>query len=275
MNARDSAVTATPLHAIAPPPFLSPQAANKINPVLLWNQPHVIWLADAQRRAVNASSGGAAALATATRLAPLVFATADFLADRPFFNESAGGFELAPPLLGAEEMGDFMRIARPTYETVYTALALDLANEWRVLLGLPEDAHWANVSGGLGNLPLDPAESPPAYSFNAAAACCYVPAAQCPPGRFGGRDQCSPQEGHPSPSAVLGMIDGRYHGDKYGVNAATANATVKAITERWAWSAGGSWGWDNVRGQHSECVMMGRAGASVRSAPMRAGRHFS
>jgi hypothetical protein len=51
---------------------------------------------------------------------------------------------------------------------VYFAYALDVANEWRVLAGLSEDAHWANVSGLLGNLPLDPAEAAaPAYSFNA------------------------------------------------------------------------------------------------------------
>jgi hypothetical protein len=50
---------------------------------------------------------------------------------------------------------------------VYFAYALDVANEWRALQGLPLEAHWANVSGLLGNLPLDPAETEPVYSFNA------------------------------------------------------------------------------------------------------------
>ena len=46
------------------------------------------------------------------------------------------------------------------------------------------------------------------------------------------------------PAGVLGWLDGRRFGDRYGVDAATANATVAAITERWAWSSGAGWGWD-------------------------------
>ena len=177
------------------------ESANKINPVLTWNQPPVIWLADAQRRAVNGSAGPAAALAAVQRLYPIVEATALFLATNPFFNESSGFYELGSPTLGAEEFGDFMRIRKPVFETVYFAYALDIANEWRELLGMPRDATWDAVAAGLGGLPLDPQNTTaPSYSFNAEAACCYVASASCPPGRFGGKDQCSPKTGHPSPA---------------------------------------------------------------------------
>ena len=219
------------------------ESANKINPVLTWNQGPVIWLADAIRRATNASQGATAAQAAVARLFPLVAATADCIADMPFLNETSGFYELGPPTLGAEEFGDFMKIRKPAWETVYFAYALDVANEWRELLGLPRDVQYDTVAAGLGGLALDPAQAEPTYSFNAEAACCYN--ASCPAGRFGGRDQCSTNAGHPSPSAVLGLLNGRRFGDRYGVDAATANNTVRAITENWGWQDGSSWGWDN------------------------------
>jgi len=216
------------------------ESFNQINPILQWNQPHMIWLADTQRRAVNASQGPEAALLLMRELSPLVFATADYLASAPFFNESSGHYELGPPLLGGEEFGDYYVISRPTFETVYFAYALDVANEWRDLLGLPAEDSWETVSAGMSNLPRDPA-MPDTYSFNAAAACCYVAPAQCPPGRFGGKAQCSPLRGHPMPAGILGMVNGRYKGDKYGVDVATANATIQAMVLNW----GAGWGWDN------------------------------
>ena len=231
----------------APPPWAPPgsllvwESFNKINPVLQWQQPHMVWLADAQRRAVNATRGPAAALALAGELAPLVFATADYLASAPFFNESSGFFELGPPLLGGEEFGNFSVISRPAFETVYFAYALDVANEWRALLGLPEDPGWANVSARMGNLPLDPAQAAPTYSFNSQAACCYVAPKDCPAGRFGGRAQCSPLRGHPMPAGVLGMVNGRRRGDAFGVSVEAANNTIGVMVASW----GAGWGWDN------------------------------
>ena len=232
----------------AAPPAWAPEGEllvwesfNQINPILQWNQPHMIWLADAQRRAVNATQGPAAALSLVAELAPLVFATADYLASAPFFNESSGFFELGPPLLGGEEFGDYYVISRPSFETVYFAYALDVAGEWRELLGQLPDPAWANVSGLMSNLPLDPAQAVPTYSFNAAAACCYVDKADCPVGRFGGKEQCSPLSGHPMPAGILGMVNGRRRGDKYGVDLAAANATIEVMVKSW----GAGWGWDN------------------------------
>ena len=42
------------------------------------------------------------------------------------------------------------------------------------------------------------------------------------------------------PAGILGMVNGRYHGDRYGVTVAAANATIAAIVN--GWNAG--WGWD-------------------------------
>ena len=97
----------------------------------------------------------------------------------------------------------YYQTIKPVFETVYFAAMLDVANEWRELQGLPRDARYDAVAAGLGGLALDPAEDPPAYSFNFNAACCYVNKSACPPGRFGGRDACATPEwapdarGHP------------------------------------------------------------------------------
>ena len=46
---------------------------------------------------------------------------------------------------------------------------------------------------------------------------------------------------------LLGMINGRERGDRYGVSIATANATVAAVVADWDWgtAADGAnvWGW--------------------------------
>jgi len=44
---------------------------------------------------------------------------------------------------------------------------------------------------------------------------------------------------------VLGLLNGRRFGDRYGVDQVTANNTVLAITDNWTWSNNGGWGWDN------------------------------
>ena len=125
----------------------SPQIDNAL---VIWQQPHVIWLADAQRRAANASGGETAAMLEVRegpydtpslvssvlyaischplcyapqvqRLSPLVFATADYLAARLYLNESDGGpgggrFWLGPPVMGGEESSDAFRNYNPTFE---------------------------------------------------------------------------------------------------------------------------------------------------------------
>ena len=52
---------------------------------------------------------------------------------------------------------------------------------------------------------------------------------------------------------MLGLLNGRRRGDRYGVDAATANTTVATIAYSWKWSDGAGWGWD------TPLVAMGQA----------------
>ena len=225
------------------------------NALIIWQQPHVIFLADLQRRAANASGGGDAAMAVVTRQAPLVIATADYLATRMFFNESAGPagqYLLGPPVMGGQECGDAQQTFNPVFEVVYAAYALDLANEWRELMGLARDALYDAVASNLAPLhtdPVPPTPGEPVYTFDDRCVCQFLVNgtrnARCTPDIVPpGGSNCDAFSDHPLMLGVLGMINGRRLGDRYGVSVDIANSTLRAVWSNWpAW--GGAWGWDD------------------------------
>lgn len=229
----------------------SPQVANAL---VIWQQPHTIWLADLQRRAANASGEDAAALDVVRTQLPLVLATADYLAARVYWNESegaAGEFWLGPPVMGGQECGDVTQTFNPVFETVYIALALDIANEHRALLGLPLDERYDAVARNLAPLHIDPAAPPgaPRYTFDDTCVCQLLPGGEHDPGcdktwvpPTG--SNCPPRAEHPLMLGVFGMINGRARGDRYGIDVATANNTLAGVWENWVpWK--GAWGWDD------------------------------
>ena len=130
------------------------ESAQVDNALILWQQPHAVWLSELQRRAANATGGPAAAAAVVDALGPLVYASADYLASRVYWNASDGGgsgrYWLGPPLMGGPEGGDPLRTFNPTFELVYTGVALDLAAEWREAAGLPPEPAYARRAGARG-----------------------------------------------------------------------------------------------------------------------------
>jgi hypothetical protein len=235
------------------PPNLQPgtlltwEAAQVQNAAVIWQQPHPIQLADFQRRAVNATSGPAAALAAMQRLSPLVFATADFLSTFPYLNATDGRFWIAgPPLYGAEEMGDGVTMRNPTFELVQFASALDTASEWRAVLGLAPVPQWLDVAARMSSPPLDAGSDPsrPTYTFNSECACALGAGGGgsegdnpfCPPDRFN-LTQCDPLQSHPAIIGAHGMVNGAGR-----VDLSIANRTLAGILANWTW--GSTWGWD-------------------------------
>ena len=234
------------------------ESAQVDNALVLWQQPHVIFLAELQRRAANASAGGdAAALAAMQRLAPLVFSSADYLASRAYFNESdgaSGRWWLGPPLMGGQEGGDAARTYNPLFELVYTAFTLDIASEWRAVLGLPPNPSYAAVAGNIAALPLDPAwpASPantPLYSLDVGCVCYYLPGgagnALCDKKWLpAGGSTCGSVTSHPLLVGAFGLVNGLSRGGRYGVDKTTSNSTVAEIIRLWPqWTS--AWGWDD------------------------------
>ena len=227
-------------------PLLGWESSSPVGPLLVWQQSHSVFLAEAQRRAAAAAGGAAAALAVMQRLAPVVFATADFLATFAV-RDAAGVYHLLPPLYGGEEQGDPLAISDPAFELVQVGGALDTAAAWRDALGLPPAPSWEAVRGHLAAPPLDAATAaPPLYATNAACACLYARGA-CAFARAG----CpAPLVSHPMTAGLHGMLNGLADdgGRRNGLRVESVNATVAEIAANWTWGTAGSspqvWGWD-------------------------------
>jgi hypothetical protein len=209
-------------------PLLAWESSSGVGPLLVWQQGHSVLLAEAQRRAAAASGGAAAATAVMARLAPLVFASADFMAAFAV-PDASGVHHLLPPLFGGEEGGDPTRIQDPAFELVQFSNALDTASAWREALALPPAPAWEAVRGRLAPPPLDPA-APTLFSFNAACACLYQigPCAFPRPGCPGSLAS------HPMVVGLVGMLNGLGGGGSK-ITAASANATAAAVMEKWGW----------------------------------------
>lgn len=182
------------------------------NPLIIWNQPHPIALAELLYRNRPTPE-------TLARYRDLVLATADGLAAMTSWNRTRQCFELGPPLWIAQEIYDQATSVDPTFELSYWGYALTVAQEWRRRLGLPPDAVWENIRTHLAPLPVREGR--------------YV-ALESHPDTWENR---ASRQDHPSFLMAAGMLPG------YGVDRPTMQRTLAATLEQWDWEAK-IWGWD-------------------------------
>ncbi len=118
------------------------ESPSNIGVFLVWQQPHIIHLLELLRRQGREPE-------FLLEHYPLVEATADFMAD--FVEERDGVFVLPPPIIPAQEsyLADRRANANPTFELAYWSWALDVANEWRALLGLAPRREWQRVADNM------------------------------------------------------------------------------------------------------------------------------
>jgi protein-glucosylgalactosylhydroxylysine glucosidase len=109
---------------------------------LVWQQPHVIALAELVYRAQPTPK-------TLERYATLVDETAKFMADYVEWDEDGEQCHLGPPLIPAQENYRPRDTRDPTYELAYWHWALSIAQEWRERQGLEREAEWDRVIAGL------------------------------------------------------------------------------------------------------------------------------
>lgn len=114
------------------------ESPGDIGPFLLWQQPHVIHLAELLRRAGDR-----------TDYSELVEETAHFMAD--VVEPTPDGYTLGPPLVPAQESYAAIRhtVRNPPFELAYWAWALGVAQEWRVRAGRPPEPRWDTVRKGM------------------------------------------------------------------------------------------------------------------------------
>ncbi|MES1198669.1 MAG: hypothetical protein ABUS48_01660 [Pseudomonadota bacterium] len=209
------------------PKMVGPEGHNSpstINPFIMWQQPHPIYMAELIYRARPTSE-------TLTRYAELVEQTGRMLASWPRWDEAAQRYVLGPPVIPAQENHDPLTTFDPTYEIEYFRWGLETAQTWRVRRGLPRSADWDRVIAKLSPPPQRdglylPVESEPDFWRVAMSPACagHAVAETC-----GNRDHAS-----------FLMACAMFCGDR--VDMETLRRSLRA-TEQY-WDTRQLWGWD-------------------------------
>ena len=120
----------------------------EINNLLIWQQPHPLVFAEYERRAFPTAD-------TVAKWAPVVRATADWMASYAWWNESAGVYDLGPPMYVVSEDTAPNATRNPAFELAYWRFGLARAAEWVTRLGEEVPAAWTEVGAGLAPLPVE------------------------------------------------------------------------------------------------------------------------
>jgi protein-glucosylgalactosylhydroxylysine glucosidase len=124
------------------------ESPSSIGPVLVWQQPHPIYLAELLWRAHPNRS-------TLERYQDIVFQTADYMASFVDYDSQRKQYVLGPAVAPADEKHpDYAHNLNPTMELGYWKWALETAQQWRVRLGMPREEHWDKVIHNLAPLPV-------------------------------------------------------------------------------------------------------------------------
>jgi hypothetical protein len=182
------------------------------NPLIVWNQPHMVHLCELLYR--NDPTP-----ATLARYRDLVLETADCLASMVCFDEKRGEYVLGPPLWIAQEIYDQATSQNPSFELAYWQWALETAQTWRTRLGMQREQRWDHVIQHLAPVPHKDGK--------------YVALGSHPDTW----DNLDSRHDHPTMLAPLGILPGT------GVERATMERTLDAVLGSWDWETK-IWGWD-------------------------------
>ncbi|HEX9785603.1 MAG TPA: hypothetical protein VGA56_23095, partial [Opitutaceae bacterium] len=200
------------------------------NPMIVWNQPHPIYLAELVYRASPTAE-------TLARYRDLVLETAECLASMLHFDKARGQYVLGPPLWIAQEIHEPATSQNPSFELAYWRWTLEVAQAWRERLGLGREQPWDNILTRLVPLPEKDGK--------------YV-ALESHPDTW---DNLASRHDHPEMLMPLGFLPGA------GMDRATMDRTFDAVLSSWDWEAK-IWGWDYPMIAMT-AVRLGRPGQAV------------
>lgn len=186
-------------------------APSTIAPLLIWQQPHIIYMLEITRRTKPAASRRA----FMEKYWPLVRETAEFMVSFVLRDGLTGKFFLPPPIIPVQETHAAENVKNPFFELSYWRCALGAAVKWAKRLNAPY-ANLQNVRDNLSDLPvingLYPAHENCSDTF------------------------CAHNRDHPSMLFSYGLIkDAR-------VNKSIMAKTVRKVLSVWNYSS--LWGWD-------------------------------
>lgn len=183
------------------------------NPLIVWNQPHVIYLAELLYRLHPDA-------AVLQRYRDLVLETAEALASLAHLDAARQRYVLGPPLWIAQEIHDQATSQNPSFELAYWSWALAVAQTWRERLHQPRDPLADDVIGRLSPLPVRDGK--------------YV-ALESHPDTW---TDVASRHDHPEMLMALGVLPATP-----AVDRATMNRTLDAVFASWDWETK-IWGWD-------------------------------
>jgi len=187
------------------------ESPSSVGPFLVWQQPHPIFYAELCWRAHRDQ-------ATLDKFRELVFQTAEFMASYATWDTNTRRYVLGPTLQCAQEIFPKAETFNPTFELTYWRWGLEVAQQWRVRLGLPRESKWDDVLKGLAEPPVVQGK----YAFAESTPDCY------------GNPKWNAD--HPSVSGALGILPGP------GIDRSAMRGTLDWIWRNWNWPH--TWGWD-------------------------------
>jgi hypothetical protein len=182
---------------------------SNIGPLLIWQQPHPIMMAELLYRSNPSRS-------TLDRYREIVQASAEFMASYAYHDAASSRYVLGPPVIPAQENHPPAETWNPTFELAYWDYGLDLAQRWRERLLLKREPKWDDVRAKLSKLPVKDGV--------------YLAHENCPQ-TFTERNR-----DHPSMLYALGTLPGPKVDDEI------MRRTLKKVFAEWKWED--TWGWD-------------------------------
>ncbi len=179
---------------------------------LIWQQPHIIYFAELLYREYQDHE-------TLEKYAPLVFSTAEFMADFVRWDETGSQCLLGPPLIPAQESLGKDTTFNPPFELAYWQWGLSVAQQWLKRMDLPENEKWQKVIEGL----------PPFAQKDGL----YLAAESAPDSYIDERYLSD----HPMVLGAFGLLPETVPADR-----AIMLNTLDHISQNWNWP--GTWGWD-------------------------------
>lgn len=182
------------------------------NPLIIWNQPQFIHLAELLYQRTNDTT-------LLHKYAELVDQSAAAMASMLVWDEAGKRYNLSAPIWIAQEIYDPRITRNPTFELAYWRTSLQIAQQWRVRSGKAISPDWQHKLDKLAKLPTKDGK--------------YV-AIESVPDTF---DNITSRQDHPSMLAAYGMLKDET------VDLVTMDNTLKAVITTWDWQQK-IWGWD-------------------------------
>lgn len=123
-------------------------APSPIAPLLVWQQPHIIYMMEMQYRGEGKQS-------FLEEYWPVVEETARFMADFVVWNEGHGCYDIPAPVIPVQECHKETDTVNPAFEVEYWRVTLRIAAEWAKRLDKTPDAKWLEVADHMAEPAMD------------------------------------------------------------------------------------------------------------------------